>query len=97
MGREGDLVVGNNLSSAHTPLRHTSSHHTPSHTSSPHTPSHSDEDHQREDWLAIHQKICGIVSVLRSPLPHASSQEEREHYRHQQTLRKVRREGGARE
>jgi len=56
-----------------------------------HTGSHSGEDHQREDWLAIHQKICPIVSVLRSPLPHASSQEEREHHRHQQTLRKVRR------
>ena len=64
------------------PLTPTPLAHTPLHTC-------SGEDHQRDDWLAIHKKICPIVTVLRSPLPHATSQEEREYRKHQQTLRKV--------
>ena len=49
----------------------------------------SGAEHQEEDWLAIHQKICSIISVLRSPQAHANSEEERQYHRQQQLLRKV--------
>ena len=49
----------------------------------------SGEDHQRDDWLSIHEQICPIVGVVRSAQPHAISEEERTHRKHQQTLRKV--------
>lgn len=46
------------------------------------------EAHQREDWEAIHERICPLVTVLRAPLPHASSEEERKHHKYQEGLRK---------
>ena len=50
---------------------------------------HSNAEHQEEDWLAIHEKICPIVTVLRSPQGHANSEEERQRRQQQQLLRKV--------
>ena len=47
------------------------------------------EGHQSEDWRAIHEKICGVLSVLHGPQPHTGTGEERSHHQHQQTLRKV--------
>lgn len=49
----------------------------------------SGPEHQEEDWLAIHEKICPIVTVLRAPQSHANSEEERQHRLQQQLLRKV--------
>ena len=46
------------------------------------------DGHQQEDWSAIHEKICGLVSALHSTGPHTSTSEERVHHDHQQTLRK---------
>lgn len=46
------------------------------------------ESHQLEDWKAIHEKICEIVSALHGPQIVASSAEERSHYHQQQILRK---------
>eukprot|EP00731_Ephydatia_muelleri_P022240 Em0014g831a len=47
-----------------------------------------DGEHQHEDWVAIHEKICSMLSVLRSPQPHANSESEREHRKQQQALRR---------
>ena len=52
-------------------------------------PSCSGESHQSEDWDAIHERICEVVMVLRGPLPHDSTQEERLHTKQQQMHRKA--------
>ena len=46
-------------------------------------------EHQEEDWLSIHEKLCPIITVLRSPQTHANTEEERQHRHQQQLLRKV--------
>lgn len=49
---------------------------------------YSGNSHQQEDWSAIHEKICGLVNAIHNTNSHASTNEERLHYEHQQTLRK---------
>ena len=49
----------------------------------------SGPEHQQEDWLAIHEKICEIITLVRSPQGHANTEEERQQRQRQQLHRKV--------
>lgn len=46
-------------------------------------------EHQKVDWVGIHEKICQLLLPLRTPLPFASSEEERQHRQNQQLMRQA--------
>lgn len=39
------------------------------------------------DWVGIHEKICQLLIPLRTPVPFAGSEEERQHRQEQQIIR----------
>ncbi|XP_048872374.1 zinc finger MYND domain-containing protein 12 isoform X3 [Brienomyrus brachyistius] len=46
-----------------------------------------DAEHQQADWAAIHQKVCQLLTPLRTPIPFHVLKAEREHHRAQRLER----------
>ena len=49
----------------------------------------SGREHQQVDFVGIHEKICQLLIPLRTPVPIASSEEQRQHGKQQQIMRQV--------
>lgn len=50
----------------------------------------SDADHQKADWDSIHEKICPLLTPVRTSVPFFSSEKERKHGAEQLLRRQVR-------
>jgi len=49
----------------------------------------SGREHQEVDFVGIHEKICQLLIPLRTPMPFASSEQQRQHDKEQQIMRQV--------